>query len=256
MARPSSSVVNPESGKQSWFSEFEALFGTQAAASLRFNGSPFHRNTMLYPVIENIQFAARIFHADSDDNKLAKLQAFLEPFSNAAEMLPLVSRLLAIPGQLPRHISPERLLQQTFDGLIEIVLQYASRGPTLLVFEDAHWIDPTTMSLIEQLIPLVGNEQVFLLFTTRSSLMPQLQEKHHLTQIALPRLRSSEVDDLIQAIAGDKVLPHQISTKITAKANGVPLYVEELTKMVLDTNVVESTGDPADLMTRWTRRFP
>jgi class 3 adenylate cyclase/tetratricopeptide (TPR) repeat protein len=246
----------PGIGKTKLVQQFEALFGTQAAASLRFNGSPFHRNTMLHPVIENIQLAARILPADSDDNKLAKLQAFLEPFSNAAEMLPLVSRLLAIPGQLPRYISPERLLQQTFDGLIEIVLQYASRGPTLLVFEDAHWIDPTTLCLIEQLIPLVGNEQVFLLFTTRSSLMPQLQEKHHLTQIALPRLRSNEVDDLIQAIAGDKVLPHQISTKISAKANGVPLYVEELTKMVLDTNVVKSTADATDLMTALDSAIP
>ena len=92
--------------------------------------------------------------------------------------------------------------------------------------------------------------------TTRSSFTPQLQEKHYLTQIALPRLRSSEVDDLIQAIAGDKVLPRQINTKITAKANGVPLYVEELTKMVLDANVLESTADPTDLISALDSAIP
>ncbi|MET4275804.1 class 3 adenylate cyclase/predicted ATPase [Bradyrhizobium sp. F1.2.2] len=246
----------PGIGKTKLVQQFEALFGTQAAASLRFNGSPFHRNTMLYPVIENFQLAARILPADNDDKKLAKLQALLEPFTNATEMLPLVSRLLAIPRQLPHYVSPERLLQQTFNGLIEIVLQYANRGPTLLVFEDCHWFDATTLSLIDRLIPLVGNEPVLLLFTTRSSLTPQLQEKHYLTQIALPRLRSNEVGDLIQAIAGDKILPRQISTKIAAKANGMPLYVEELTKMVLDENVSKSTADSIDLMTALDSAIP
>ena len=244
-------IVSGEAGigKTKLVQEFEALFGAQAHASLRFNGSPFHRNTMLYPVIENIQFAARILSADSDDEKLSKLRAFLGPFTNAGDMLPLAGRLLSIPGeQGGRQIAPQRLLQQTLDGLIEIILQYASRGPTLLVFEDVHWFDPTTTSLIERLIPFVGNEPVFVLLTTRSSFTPQLQEKHYLTQIALPRLRSSEVDDLIRAVVGDKVLPREINTQITAKANGVPLYVEELTKMVLDANVLESPGDPIDLI--------
>lgn len=246
----------PGIGKTKLVQGFEALFGTQAAASLRFSGSPFHRNTMLHPVIENIQLASRILPAHSDDEKLAKLQAFLERFSNAAEMLPLVGTLLGIPGQLPSYISPQRLLQQTLDCLIEMVLQSAGRGPTLLVFEDVHWFDPTTTSLIERLIPLVGNEPVFLLLTTRSSFTPQLQEKHYLTQIALPRLRSSEVDDLIRATAGDRVLPHQINSKITAKANGVPLYVEELTKMVLDANGPKSTTDPTDLISALDLEIP
>ena len=244
-------IVSGEAGigKTKLVQGFEALFGAQAHASLRFNGSPFHRNTMLYPVIENIQFAARILSADSDDEKLSKLRAFLGPFTNAGDMLPLAGRLLSIPGQQGgRHIAPQRLLQQTLDGLIEIILQYASRGPTLLVFEDVHWFDPTTTSLIERLIPFVGNEPVFVLLTTRSSFTPRLQEKHYLTQIALPRLRSSEVDDLIRAVAGEKVLPREVNTQITAKANGVPLYVEELTKMVLDANVLESTSDPTDLI--------
>ena len=114
----------------------------------RFSGSPFHRNTMLHPVIENIQLASRISPADSGDEKLAKLQSFLERFGNAAEMLLLVGTLLGIQGQLPGHSSPQRLLQQTLDCLVEMVLQAASHGPTLLVFEDAHWFDPTTTSLI------------------------------------------------------------------------------------------------------------
>src|SRR4051812_16348093 len=252
-------IVSGEAGigKTKLVQGFEALFGAEAHASLRFNGSPFHRNTMLHPVIENIQFAARIRSTDSDDEKLSKLRALLGPFTNGKDMLPLAGRLLSIPEQHGGpHIAPQRLLQQTLDGLIEIVLQYASRGPTLLVFEDVHWFDPTTTSLIERLIPFVGNEPVFVLLTTRSSFTPQLQEKHYLTQIALPRLRSSEADDLIRAVVGDKVLPPQINSKITAKANGVPLYVEELTKMVLDANVVESGSDQTDLISALDSEIP
>ena len=97
-------------------------------------------------------------------------------------MLPFVGRLLSLPG-LPsvRNIPAQRILQQTLDMLTGIALQYASRGPTLLMFEDIHWFDPTTMTLLKSLIPLIGNEPVFLLLTTRYSFTSQLQEKYYFT---------------------------------------------------------------------------
>lgn len=236
-------------GKSKLVQGFQAEFGAEAHTSLRFHGSPFHRNTMLYPVIENIQLAANILPPDSDEEKLSKLDGFLRTFNNPQRMLPLVSRLLSISGQpSARHIPAQRLLQQTLDALIEIALQHAGRGATLFIFEDIHWFDPTTMNLLELLIPLIRNEPGFLLLTTRSSFTPQLQEKYHLTQIALARLRSNEVEDLIQAITGDKALPLSVQTQILAKANGVPLYVEELTKMVLDTEFMQDANNQHDLI--------
>jgi predicted ATPase/class 3 adenylate cyclase len=228
-------------GKSKLIQGFEIEFGAEAYTSLSFHGSPFHRNTMLYPVIENMQLAARILTADSGDAKFSKLHDFLGQFNTPDRMLPLVSRLLSISEEdSVRHIPSQKLLQQTLDILIDMALQYANRGPTLFIFEDIHWFDSTTMNLLELLIPLIRNERAFLLLTTRSTSTPQLQEKFYLTQITLARLRSEESAHLIQAIIGDKALPESIHTQILNKANGVPLYVEELTKMVLDAEVIQN----------------
>ena len=227
-------------GKSKLIEGFQARFGAQAHRTLSFHGSPFHRNTMLYPVIERIQIAAKLLPQDSDDERLSKLTEFLQPFGNADRILPFIGRLLSI-SRLPsvRDIPAPRILQQTLDILIEMMLQQASRGPALLIFEDIHWCDPTTMTLLESLIPLIGKESVFLLLTTRSSFTAQLQEHYYLTQIALSRLRTNEADDLIQAISGDKTLPERVHAEIVAKANGMPLYLEELTKMVLEAHPAE-----------------
>jgi tetratricopeptide (TPR) repeat protein len=225
----------PGIGKSKLVQGFELEFRPEARTSIKLHGSPFHINTMLHPVIETIQLAARILLADSEDEKLAKLQGFMNQFDNAQKMLPLVSRLLSISEESSlSSIPPQKLLQQTIDILLEMAVQYATRGPTLLIFEDVHWFDSTTMYLIEGLIPLMRNQRALLLLTTRSSSTPQLQEKYHLTQITLPRLRSNEVETLIQAVTEGHSLPQNVRSQILNKANGVPLYVEELTKMVLE----------------------
>jgi predicted ATPase/class 3 adenylate cyclase len=244
-------------GKSKLVQGFQLELGAEAHTSLRFQGSPFHRNTMLYPVIEHIQLAAKILPADSDDEKLTKLQVFLRQFDSLKRMLPLVSRLLLISEPAStRHMPSQTLLQQTLDILIEMVLQYTNRGATLFIFEDVHWFDSTTMILLEMLIPLTRNERAFLLLTTRSTYTPQLQEKYYLTQIALARLRANEVDDLIQAITGDRVLPRSVHTQILNKANGVPLYVEELAKMVLDAEVIKYAKDQLDLISEPDLKIP
>jgi predicted ATPase/class 3 adenylate cyclase len=240
----------PGIGKSKLVQWFRTEYGTEAHTIARFYGSPFHRNTMLYPVLNNIQRAARILSGDSDSEKLEKLEGFLRQFSNAERMLPLLSRLLSIsPHDSPRHTPPQRLLQQTLDVLNEMALQLANRGPTMFIFEDIHWFDPTTMNVLETLIPLIRNERMCVLSTTRSTCTHQLQDKYYLTQIALARLRLNEVEELIQGIAGDTALPRGIHTQILAKANGVPLYVEELTKMVLDDEFIRDTKPQHDLMT-------
>lgn len=236
-------------GKSKLIQGFQAEIGPEAHTSLTFQGSPFHRNTMLHPVIENIQLAANILPADGDDEKLLKLDDFLKQFSSSERMLPLFSRLLSISGQASAsHIPSQRLLQQTLEMLVELALQHTNQGATLFIFEDIHWFDSTTMNLLELLIPLIRNERAFLLLTTRSTSTPQLQEKYSLTQIALARLRLNEVEGLIQAISGNKVLPHGFHTQILNKANGVPLYVEELTKMVLDDEFMEDAKNQNHLL--------
>jgi class 3 adenylate cyclase/predicted ATPase len=234
-------------GKSKLVQQFESECGADAETVLRFHGSPFHRNTMLYPVIETIQLAARILPADSDEEKLAKLTTFLSSFSKPERMLPVLSGLLSISGSAEAgELASPRSQQETLDVLIEMALQYANRGTMLSIFEDIHWFDATTMGLLEALIPMISNDRALLLLTTRSSSTPQLQEKFFVTQIVLSRLRLNEVEELIQTFTGEKALLRSVHTQIFNKANGVPLYVEELTKMVLDAEPIQN-GKPEDL---------
>jgi class 3 adenylate cyclase/tetratricopeptide (TPR) repeat protein len=228
-------------GKSKLVQQFEAEFGDEARTILRFHGSPFHRNTMLHPVIENIQLAAKIIPTDREHEKLAKLTAFLSHFDKPERMLPVMSGLLSISGQVGTNRLPSPTLhQETLDVLIEMALHYANRGTLLSIFEDIHWFDATTMNLLEALIPMASNERAFLLLTTRSTSTAQLQEKYFVTQIVLSRLRLNEVEELIQTFTGEKALLRSVHTQIFNKANGVPLYVEELTKMVLDAEPVQN----------------
>jgi class 3 adenylate cyclase/predicted ATPase len=228
-------------GKSKLVQQFEAEFGGEARTILRFHGSPFHRNTMLHPVIENIQLAAKIIATDREHEKLAKLRAFLSRFDKPDRMLPVMSGLLSISGQTGTNRLPSPTLhQETLDVLIEMALHYANRGTLLSIFEDIHWFDATTMNLLEALVPMVSNEHAFLLLTTRSTSTAQLQEKYFVTQIVLSRLRLNEVEELIQTFTGEKALLRSVHAQIFNKANGVPLYVEELTKMVLDAEPVRN----------------
>jgi class 3 adenylate cyclase/predicted ATPase len=236
-------------GKTKLVQGFEAKIGDEAQACFRFQGSPFHKNTMLHPVIENIQLAAKIVPADTDEEKLSKLNDMLQQFDNPEELLPLVGTLLSVSGQAnDRGTAPKRLRQQILDALVEMALQHANRGPTLFVFEDLHWFDSTTMDLLELLVPLIRGERACLVMTTRSTLTPQLQQKYYLTQITLIRLQAREVEHMIQGITGGKALPDSVKEQIVNKANGVPLYVEELTKMVLEADFLRETDDRYDLI--------
>jgi class 3 adenylate cyclase/tetratricopeptide (TPR) repeat protein len=234
-------------GKSKLVQQFEAEFGVEARTILKFHGSPFHRNTMLHPVIENIQLVAKIIPTDREDEKIAKLTQFLSRFDKPDRMLPVMSGLLSISAQTGTNRLPSPTLhQETLEVLIEMALHYANRGTLLSIFEDIHWFDATTMNLLEALIPMVSNERAFLLLTTRSTSTAQLQEKYFVTQIVLSRLRLNEVEELIQTFTGEKALLRSVHTQIFNKANGVPLYVEELTKMVLDAEPVQN-GRSEDL---------
>jgi predicted ATPase/class 3 adenylate cyclase len=225
----------PGIGKSKLVEWFLTDCGAVAHAIVRLHGSPFHTNTMLHPFAANIRAAAKIVPSDGDAEQLEKLSSFLRRFGNLDKMLPLLSRLLFVsaPSSL-RQMPPQRLLQQTLEVLIDIAVQHANQGATMFIFEDMHWFDPTTMSLLEVLIPLISNHRALLLLTTRSTSTPQLQDKYYLTQIALSRLQLNEVHQLVQLIAGDAALPQSMHHQIVARANGVPLYAEELTKMVLE----------------------
>ncbi len=222
-------------GKSKLVDGLEAQIAGALHMSFCCHGSPFRTNTMLHPVIESIQRAAEIHAADAEEEKRAKLDRFFARMGSNEKGAALISRLLSISREdaLP-IMAPKILFQQTLDALIDIVICQARKGPILLVFEDVHWFDSTTMDLLKLLIPMVKGHSALLILTTRSTYTRELQEKFFLTQISLNRLRSDEALDLIHQVAGGKTLPESVKAQILGRANGVPLYVEELTKMVLE----------------------
>lgn len=216
---------------------------------IKIQGSAFHQNTMLYPVIEHMQFAAKIDPLDSSATKLSKLRGLLQQIDASEIALPLISRLLSIPCNEDIPDTSERQFRQhVLDILCQFALRSGKQGPLLLVCEDMHWFDPTTMELINRIIPLVGSESALLIMTTRSNFTADLQQKYFLTQLTLNRLQSSEVEKVILGLTGGKPLPNILQERIERKANGVPLYVEELTKMVLEADFVREAEDQYELV--------
>jgi len=231
-------------GKSKLIHALETAIGTEAHICLRFQGSPFHENTMLHPVIEHLQLAAQTSAADDDQDKRAKLQVLLSQFDGAENMLPLMIRLLPQSGPSDSPgTPPQRLRRQTLNACTDMVLQQARHGPVLIILEDMHWIDSTTMELLELLIPLLKTERILLVMATRSSFTSELQAKYYLTQITLIRLQANDVKNMIHDITGGKVLPEGVHGQIMSKANGVPLFVEELTKMVLDSDFIREVDN-------------
>lgn len=232
----------PGVGKSKLVRGLEAQIGDDVHMRLRFQGASFHQNTALYPVIQHLRLAAGISLEDEVSVKQQKLSQLAARFPEMPQLGAVLNRLLGLPARTATaNLPAENLRQHTLDVLIEFALQNASRGPTVFVCEDMHWFDRTTLELIGRLIPLIANQRAFLLMTTRSSVTPELQERHYLNQIALMQLRADEAEDLIMSITGGKSLPKCIRDQIVDKANGIPLYIEELTKMVLEAGDLQET---------------
>lgn len=205
--------------------------------------SPYHANSALHPVIRYLQRVAGFAPDDSDSIKLGKLERWLGA-SNADDALDpdtsLVSDLLSLPTDrrpLLELSAPERKAA-TLDALVRHLKRRADRGkPALIILEDAHWIDPTTLELWTRLIDGIGSAHVLTIVTARTEFSPPWLDRPHVSTLELARFSSIECADLVAQVAMPRVLPHAIVEDIVAKADGVPLFVEELTKSVLEASV-------------------
>jgi len=212
-------------------------------ARIEFRCSAYFANSPLYAVIHLLRGALGWAPEDSDAAKLGKLEAFcaLQALSTA-EALPLLASMLALPASsfpLP-PMSPERQKQRTLQTLLAIVLKMAEVKPVLLVVEDLHWIDPTTMELLVLLVNQVATMRLFALLTTRLDFRSPWPSHSHITSLTLTRFTRSQTEQMVERVAGGKVLPAEVLKEIVAKTDGVPLFVEELTKMVLESGLVHA----------------
>jgi predicted ATPase len=206
-------------------------------------------NSPLHPVISLLWSVLDWSRGDSDATRLDKLVAFCERYRiSTAEGLPLLASLLSLPPspRLPAPpMSPERQKERTLQTLLDAVLAVAAEHPVLAVVEDLHWVDPTTQELLTLIVAQVATVRLLALLTARFHFRAPWQIHSHLTPIVLTRLTRRQAGELVTHVAGTRALAAEVVSQIVARTDGVPLYVEELTKMVVETGLAQaSLGDP------------
>jgi predicted ATPase/class 3 adenylate cyclase/tetratricopeptide (TPR) repeat protein len=197
--------------------------------------SPYHRDSVLYPFVVQLGRAARLAAADPAETQLDKLEAILAP-ARIAETAPLLASLLSIPtGEryLPLALSAAQQRRLTLAALLDQLEALARQKPVLMLFEDAHWADATSLEVLDLMVERVRALPVLVMITFRPEYEAPWTGLSHVTNIALDRLAPAEVETLAEHVAG-RPLPSEVTAQIVAKTDGVPLFVEELTKAVLE----------------------
>ena len=214
--------------------------------------SPYYQNTALYPLIDLLErVALRFEREESSEQKLRKLEGFLVQYGlPLAETVPLFATLLSLPltaDYAPLTVSPEQQKQKTLQTLLTILLRIAAQQPLLFVMEDLHWVDPTTLELLSLLVDQGPTARILVLLTFRPDFSPPWTGRAHLTQVTLNRLPRRQAAEMTGRVAHGKALPPEVVEQVVAKTDGVPLFVEELTKMVLESGLLQEREERYEL---------
>lgn len=221
---------------------------------LRYFCSPHYRNTALYPVIDQLQRNAGFEADDNAEEKLDKLEAYLaRSINNVSSATPLYAALLSIPTKdryPPLNLNPKLQKQQTLEILETWLSGLAAQGPVLVVVENAHWLDPTTQEWISRIIERINTMPVLWVISHRPEFTPPWKNQSYVSTMTLNRLSRDTSAQIIDQLCGGKPLPSAVLEQILEKTDGVPLFVEELTKAVLDSDFLIDNGDRYDLKGR------
>ena len=212
---------------------------------LRYFCSPHHRDSALYPIANQIERAAALERDDDPAVKLDKLEALFAAGAVTPEDRRLVAELLRLPdtGRYPPlNLSPQQRKQRTFDVLLRQLDALAARQPLLYVFEDMHWIDPTSQEALERMIERIRQLPVLVVLTFRPEFAPPWIGQPNVAFMSLNRLDRRDGAALIERVVGNHRLPQKIVDEIVERTDGVPLFAEELTKAVLEAGTSEAAA--------------
>ena len=214
-------------------------------ALLRFQCAQNLSNAALHPIGRMIESLAAFDRQDTTDMKFAKLEAWLGTSREAGcQRSALLGSVIGLPVEQrypPLGMSPQRHLEEILATVVELIINHGNGAPLLIVFEDLHWADPTSVELVGRLISEIGTRQTMLMATCRTEFTAPWPSYPHLTQLKLNRIGQAACDALIDQVTGGKPLDARIKTKIIEKADGIPLFVEEITKTVLEAGFVIET---------------
>jgi len=235
----------PGIGKSRLTAAFRARIAEEHV-TLHHQCSPYHLNSPLHPFVGQLELAAGFARDDQAAQKLDKLEALIAreaPQVDAAA--PLFAALLSLPVDRypPLNLSPQKQKEKTLEALIARIETLATHGPVLMVVEDVHWIDPTSQELLQLLVPEVHRRPVLLIVTHRPEYVPPWDSLAHVTIMALNRLGRSQGATLVDAVAKGRALPPPVLEEILARTDGVPLFVEEMTRSVLESGLLREAAE-------------
>jgi class 3 adenylate cyclase/predicted ATPase len=210
---------------------------------LRYFCSPQHTDSAFNPIIGQMERAARWTHDDTPQARLDKLDTALAPTSTSIQDAALFAEMLSLPndGRYPTlDLAPQQRRQRTMKALIAQIEALTRQNPVLMIFEDAHWTDPTSLELFGRAVDRIATLRVLLIVTFRPEFEPPWIGRPHVTALTLNRLAQRDIDAMIDRVVGNKQLPASIRQDIIERTDGIPLFVEEMTKAVLE---AESEGE-------------
>ena len=210
---------------------------TEPHTRLRYFCSPQHTDSALHPFIGQMERAAGLAYDDNPRAKLDKLDALLAQTSTSTQDAAIFAEMLSLPndGRYPAlALTPEQRRQRTLEALTSQLEALTRQQPVLMIFEDVHWIDPTSLELLSRAVDRIATLRGLLIVTFRLEFEPPWIGRPHVMALTVNRLARREIDAMIDRVVGDKPLPASIRQDIVERADGIPLFVEELTKAVME----------------------
>ena len=221
---------------------------TEPHARLRYFCSPQHADSALYSIIGQMERAAGLAHDDKPQAKLDKLDAVLAQTSTSVQDAALFAEMLSLPndGRYPAlDLTPEQRRQRTLEALMSQLAGLARQNPVLMIFEDAHWIDPTSLEVLGKAVDRIATLHVLLVVTFRPEFNAPWVGKSHVTSLTLNRLGDRETTAIIARLVENRELPADVMAEIVERTDGIPLFVEEITKAVLEAERERAAGRTA-----------
>ncbi len=243
-------------GKSRILAVLRERVGEERHISVRYQCSPHHLNDAFYPIVAQIRRAAGLAGVPSPEARLDQIEAMsLARSLNVKEVAPLIASLCSVPFEgryPPLDMVPAEQKERSIAALIGLYAGLAREAPVLAILEDAHWIDPTSLEVFTRLIQLAPRLRTLIVVSFRPDFAPPWTGRAHLELLSLGRLGRRHAVDLIDRVAGGKALPAEVLDQIVAKTDGVPLFIEELTKTVLESGLLREEGGAYVLASRLT----
>ncbi len=209
---------------------------------------PYYQNTTLYPITDLLQRILQFQPDDTPADKLEKLeQALIQYHVPLGSSVCLLADFLSLPMpqnlHTPLYLSPRQQRQKTLEGLVTLLLKMSEQEPLLFILVDLHWADPTTLELLDRLIDQISKTSILMLLTCRPTFKPSWNSHAHFTEMPLNRLSDPQAEQLIEHLSHAQPLPRELRQQIVERSDGIPLFIEEMTKAVLASDILQESDD-------------